>query len=73
MPVLLWGWVDYLVLANTAGLHFDGVGAHQQPILLAVGVAAPGQKDMSALAVSYDTIPVKAQALASAAACSWVV
>lgn len=67
VPVLLWGWADYLVLANAAGRHVDDVGGHRAPVLLAVGVAAPGQKDMSALAVSYDTIPVRAQAVASAA------
>lgn len=66
VPVLLWGWADYLVLANAAGRHVDDVGGQRAPVLLAIGVAAPGQKDMSALAVSYDTIPVKAQAVASA-------
>lgn len=63
-----WGWADYLVPAVPPERHSWPAGASIPPAeLIAVGLVAPGRRDIAALALSYDHIPVTTQAVAAGA------
>ena len=59
-----WGWADYLVAAGSPEPHYrtGAAGTPPRPELIAVGLVAPGRRDIAALAVSHDHIPAAAQA-----------